>query len=218
MLKQNTDAVVKIILIIIFIILMVVILRAADINAEQPIEMVVVEAEPVIQEEVIAYCPDIEKPKDKYLDKIKKWEKEYYYATKTWEYLRQRNFSQAATCGIIGNMMIETSGGTLDLKPNIYSPSGNYYGLCQWSQKYYPETKNISFEHQLEYLLESIPKEFSMFGWLYEEGFTYEDFITMKDPAEAALVFAKVYERCRPVSYSLREQAAELAYDYFDLK
>lgn len=146
------------------------------------------------------------------------WEEEHFYATKVFQYFIQRGFTKEATCAIIGNMMIETSGGDLNLKPNIYSKSGNYYGLCQWSLKYYPETKDIPFERQLEYLFNTMHWEFNTFGWLYEEGFYYEDFIRMTDPAEAARAFAKVYERCTPVSYKLRERAAIKAYEYFDLK
>jgi hypothetical protein len=154
----------------------------------------------------------------RYQAKIEKWEEEYYYATNVWKYLRQRGFSQEVTCGIIGNMMIETSGGTLDLKPYIYSPSGNYYGLCQWSQKYYPGTKDLPFEHQLDYLLGSMPWEFNTFGKNYKTGFKYEDFLKMTDPAEAALAFAKSYERCGPASYEMRQEAAIKAYNYFNLE
>jgi hypothetical protein len=52
---------------------------------------------------------------------------------------------------------------------------------------------------------------------LYKEGFDFEDFIQMKDPAEAALAFAKAYERCGSASYKLRQQAALKAYEYFNL-
>jgi hypothetical protein len=137
------------------------------------------------------------------------------YAARTYEYLTLRNFSKASACGIIGNMMIETSGGTLDLKPYVYSPSGNFYGLCQWSTKYYSGAKDLPFEHQLNYLLGTMSWEFKTFGWLYKEGFDFEDFIQMKDPAEAALAFAAVYERCGPVSYKLRQEADLKAYKYF---
>ncbi len=145
------------------------------------------------------------------------WEEAHYYATKVWEYFRQRGFNNEITCAIIGNMMIETSGGSLDLKPNIYSPSRNYYGLCQWSQKYYPETRDMSFEQQLDYLLDSMPWEFNTFGKNYKSGFKYEDFLTLTDTAEAALAFAKSYERCGPASYDMRQEAAIKAYEYFDL-
>ena len=141
----------------------------------------------------------------------------YYYATKTYEYLTLRNFSPAAACGIIGNMMIETSGGTLALKPYVYSPSGNFYGLCQWSTNYYSGVKDLPFEYQLDYLLGTISWEFNTFGWLYKDNFDFEDFITISDPIEAALVFAKVYERCGPASFELRKEAAQIAYEYFDL-
>ena len=151
------------------------------------------------------------------LTKYLKWEEEHYYAAKTWEFLRKRDFSQEVTCGIIGNMMIETSGGSLNLKPEIYSPSGNYYGLCQWSRKYYPEAHGLAFEHQLDYLLGSMQWEFNTFGKNYENGFKYDDFLKMTDSAEAALAFAKSYERCGPASYEMRQKAAVKAYEYFDL-
>jgi hypothetical protein len=151
------------------------------------------------------------------LEHYRTWEKEYYWAAKVWEYLRQRGFSQEVTCAIIGNMMIETSGGTLALNPTIYSPSGNYYGLCQWSLKYCPDAKDLPFEHQLDYLVGTMPWEFNTFGWLYKDGFTYEDFLKMKDPSNAALAFAMSYERCGPASYEMRQEAAEKAYNYFSL-
>lgn len=151
-------------------------------------------------------------------ERYKVLEQEHYYAANVFKYFMQKGFTREAACAIIGNMMIETSGGTLDLKPKIYSKSGNYYGLCQWSLKYYPESKELSFEQQLDYLFETMPWEFSTFGWLYEEDFDYENFIKMTDIKEATLAFAKVYERCSPASYELRKEAAEKAYTYFNLK
>ena len=151
------------------------------------------------------------------LTHYRKWEKESYYAAKVWEYFMQRGFSNEITCAIIGNMMIETAGGTLKLNPTIYSPSGNYYGLCQWSQQYYPETKDLSFEAQLAFLLGSMPWEFNTFGKLYKKGFTYVDFLKMTDVSKAAKAFAISYERCGEGSYKLRQEAALRAYAYFDL-
>lgn len=143
------------------------------------------------------------------------WESEYYYAAKTYEFLRQSGFSEAVACGIIGNMMIETSGGTLALNPTIYDPNRAFYGLCQWSLYYRPSVADISFEDQLEYLYSDIEKEFDTFGFCYSRDFTYEDFLLLEDPAEVALAFAKVYERCNSGSYGLRKQAANKAYEYF---
>ena len=206
MIKRNTDIVVKLILVTILLILLTIIVKEAD-EVAQPTT--------ALTSRMSTQSEQIEV--DSLSCKVMEWEKEYYYATNVWKFLRQRNFSQAAACGIIGNMMVETSGGTLALKPYIYSPSGNYYGLCQWSKKYYSGVFELPFEYQLDYLLGTISWEFDTFGWLYKEGFTLEDFLSLEDPAEAALAFAKVYERCGPASYEMRQRAAEVAYEYFNL-
>ena len=151
------------------------------------------------------------------IETYKIWEEQYFYATKVWQFLRQHDYSQEATCAIIGNMMIETSGGSLALKPFVYSPGGNYYGLCQWSMKYYPETRDLSFENQLKYLVESIGWEINTFGGNYKKGFKCADFLAMTDVEDAALAFAMTYERCGSGSYQLRQQAAVKAYNYFVL-
>ena len=115
-------------------------------------------------------------------------------------------------------MMIETSGGSLDLEPTIYSLDGDYYGLCQWSKEHYPEAHGLTFEEQLDYLIESMPQEFNTFGWLYEGNFDYSTFLVMTDVEEAALAFAVAYERCGLASYEMRQEAAARAYKYFDLE
>lgn len=151
------------------------------------------------------------------IEKYTLWEKEHYYAAKVWEYFMQRGYGEAVTCGIIGNMMIETSGGTLNLNPSIYSYDMGYYGLCQWSLYYRPGVADLPFEYQLEYLEADMAYQFNVFGGCYKSDFDYEDFLAMKDPAEAAIAFAKAYERCGSGSYGLRKAAAEKAYTYFDL-
>jgi hypothetical protein len=143
---------------------------------------------------------------------------EYYYATKTWEFLTAQGYNEVVTSAIIGNMMIETSGGTLALNPYIYNSTGIYYGLCQWLLKYNPEIADTSFEYQLDYLISNIEAEFNTFGNCYYQGFNYESFLSMTDPAEAALAFAKVYERCGSGSYRLRQDAAWVAYNYFNIQ
>ena len=143
------------------------------------------------------------------------WESEYYYAYKTWEFFRQNGYSQEATCAILGNMMVETSGGSLALKPTIYSPGRSHYGLCQWYLKYRPFMAGVTFEEQLDYLLSDIPVEFKTFGSCYKKSFTADDFIIMTDVAKAAEAFAKVYERPGAGTYTWRAQCAQVAYDYF---
>jgi hypothetical protein len=114
-------------------------------------------------------------------------------------------------------MMIECGGHTLELEPNIYSPGKAFYGICQWSARYYPEIIGTDFETQLAFLVETMPTEFDGFSYCFKKGFSYDEFLAMEDPAEAALAFAKVYERCGSGSYELRQRAAKTAYNYFVL-
>lgn len=149
--------------------------------------------------------------------KMNTWESDYYYATHVWSFLLNQGYSEAAVSGIIGNMMVETSGGTLDLKPFEYNPSDDYYGLCQWSLYYHPTAADRSFEQQLEYLLSTLEEEFNTFGNCYANGFTYEDFLKIVNPEDAAKAFATVYERCDSSSYNQRMEAALKVYNYFSL-
>ncbi len=215
MIKRYPNLFLKLFLIIIFVLLCLFISSCTEeATAEIYIGNTDTPTYVLVQPESYQYITEQD---DGHSDKIQQWEEEYYYATKVWKYLRQKGFSQEVTCGIIGNMMIETSGGSLDLKPNIYSPSGNYYGLCQWSKKYYPEAHGLSFEQQLEFLLNNIEWEINTFGKCYKEGFKCEDFLNMTNVEEAALAFAKSYERCGPASYEMRQEAAVVAYEYFNL-
>lgn len=165
-------------------------------------------------DEIVRLYAEIDKAKTE-INAIEFWCSEYKYAADTWLFLKQNGYSDVVASAIIGNMMIETSGGSLDIIPIIYDPSGGYYGLCQWSLYYRPEAANMSFEEQLNYLHNDMAKEFKTFGKCYKKGFTFEDFLEMDDPAEAALAFAKVYERCGSGSYNLRKQAAVKAFEYF---
>lgn len=149
------------------------------------------------------------------IDRFIRWESEYPYATEVWYFLRENGFSEEVAAGILGNMMTETSGGSLLLNPTIYDPTGHYYGLCQWSIRYHTSVFNKPFEEQLIYLLESITVEFKTFGKRYSKGFTYNDFLLLDTPEEAAHAFAAVYERCATSTYYLRKQAARTAYNYF---
>ena len=143
------------------------------------------------------------------------WEKEHYYAARIWRHFSNLGFSDAAICGIIGNMMVETSGGSLNLNPTIYDASRSYYGLCQWSLYYRPHVTGMSFERQLDYLASDMPNEFKTFGYKYYSGFNYEAFKNMTSPADAAIAFAKVYERCASGSYNQRIAAANKVFNYF---
>ena len=226
MIKRNPNLIVKFILTIVLIILIILLLKVDPVQAEAKCRAVNytayydIDATKAYLKQIKSRRAELEKLEVKVasdLERYVKWETDYYWAAKVFEYFMQRGFTKEAACAIIGNMMIETSGGSLNLKPEIYSANRNYYGLCQWSLRYYPETEGLTFNDQLDYLFRTMPLEFNTFGMLYDENFNYEDFIKMTDVEEAAIAFAKCYERCGPISYKLRQKAAEKAYNYFKL-
>lgn len=131
-----------------------------------------------------------------------------------WQEMRSWGYSEYICAGIIGNMMAEAGGHTLDIQHNIYSSSGNYYGICQWSKKYH-NIENGSLQEQLNYLKETIKYELNAFGYKYQQNFNYDSFLKIADPAIAAEAFAKCYERCSSTSHEKRKQNALLAYSYF---
>ncbi len=136
-----------------------------------------------------------------YTNQIKKYEiktTEYPIAAAVWHALTSNGYSEAAAAGIIGNMMAECGHQTLALDHTAYNSSGGYYGLCQWSTKYYPQMYKTSLETQINYLIESAS--------------AFKEEI---DPAAAALRFAKEYEKCSSASYEKRKSYAWTAYNYF---
>ena len=147
---------------------------------------------------------------------VQKWadrEAEYPTATAVWKYLKNLGYNDYVTAGIIGNMMAEVGGQTLNLDHTL--SSGTYHGLCQWKLSYYPSVRGASRDQQLDLLASTIEDEFTTFGYIYTSGFDYQSFLNMTDASDAALAFAKVYERCGSGSHSVRQSNADKAYDYF---
>lgn len=102
-------------------------------------------AKTIYEEAYISYC----KNKNNY-DIIKeKWnikELEYPIASKVWLTLVEAGYNDQVIAGIIGNMMVECGGQTLNLKPT--AKTSYYYGVCQWSRSY-SEVWDINLEYQL---------------------------------------------------------------------
>lgn len=149
----------------------------------------------------------------------KKWkdrEEEYPVATKVWLFLKEEmGYSDVVCAGILGNMMAECGGQTLELQWWVYNSTG-HYGLCQWSPKYYKELSGASLEQQLEFMKISFPKVFNGYGdFWYEEGFDHDSFMSLTDVEEVAYIFCVVYERPGPGSYNVRRENAIKAYEYF---
>lgn len=148
------------------------------------------------------------------LEKIKIAEiNKYPEAAKIWYYLKNLGYNDYICAGIMGNLMSETGGNTLNLDPNLTTK--NYYGICQWS-KSYSTIWYKGLDAQCEYLKNTIKYEIDSYGDFYKKNFTYNDFLNIKDEKEAALIFAKCYERCSSRSYSKRQNNATKALKYFN--
>lgn len=145
------------------------------------------------------------------------WQKrksEYPVASYIWLYMKELGWNDYVCAGIMGNIMAEVGGQTLNIEPYLYS--GQYYGICQWYLPYTDGTlSGASLEYQCEYLKNTIEKEFNVFGYKYSSSMNYLNFLNLSSPSEAALCFAKCYERCASFSYNIRQTNAQKAYTYF---
>ena len=142
---------------------------------------------------------------------------EYPVATQVWRYMKEDlGWNDYVCAGVMGNMMAEVGGQTLNLQPYLYGHSGaNYYGLCQWSSRYYPSIQGADVDAQLDFLASTVKKELDTYGYLFRSGLDYEAFCNLTDAEDAAMEFAKAYERCGSGSYGVRQRNAINAYKYF---
>jgi hypothetical protein len=136
----------------------------------------------------------------------------YPAASQIWLYLKEYGYNDYVCAGIMGNIMAEVGGQTLNIQYTL--STNNYYGICQWSSNY-SSVWGTSLQTQLDFLTSTVEKELNTYGRLYSSGFDYDDFINLTDEKAAALAFAKCYERCGSGSYSIRQQNATAAYNYF---
>lgn len=140
---------------------------------------------------------------------------EYAVAKEIWNYLKSLGYNDYVCAGILGNMMSEVGGNTLDIQYWLYNPSGAYYGCCQWSMYYFPEIGGADLNTQLNFLRDTIKLNIDMFGNNYQQGFNYDKFLTITDECAAALAFADCYERGAPQYNQSRINNAVVAYNYF---
>lgn len=139
-------------------------------------------------------------------------------ATQVWNYLKSYGYSDSVAAGIIGNMMRECGGDTLNLDWDVvgHFNGDEFYGLCQWCLRYAPSNfKGATIKEQCEYLHQTIESEFATYGGNYN-GITYQQFLK-SDTRTAAIAFERVYERCGNYSFEdgRRADNAEAAYKKF---
>ena len=56
---------------------------------------------------------------------------EYPAATQIWRYMKAQGWNDYVCAGIMGNIMAEVGGQTLDIRYTL--SSSGYYGMCQWN-------------------------------------------------------------------------------------
>lgn len=140
---------------------------------------------------------------------------EYVYATEIWNYLRYEiGLNKYCAAGIMGNIMTECGGQTLDIQPYITNSSG-HYGICQWNLRYFPEVRGKSLHGQLEFLNSTIRWIMNDFGDRYYDGFNYNKFIEITDERIAAQAFAYAYEGSPKPCSQRRLDHATTALNYF---
>lgn len=144
---------------------------------------------------------------------------EYPEATTVWVTLKSFGWNDYVCAGIIGNMMAEVGGHTLDL--NIincaydHAPNGyltGSFGLCAWtpSSNYYNSQwfEDTSIEAQCRFIKNSLEEQIS---W----GISVNDFLSVNNVYDAAYYFMKYYERPGHYNTNNRYADALVAYDYF---
>lgn len=142
----------------------------------------------------------------------------YPEAQIVWDALIDYGLSPEVASGIMGNIMAEVGGQTLDFSEWKYWSKGTHYGICQWGGGRKQNLLNNfgpDLEDQVEFLLYELKKEMNSYGYIYKTGFGYNEFIAMTDVEQAALAFAKSYERCSSKYYNIRMTNAKKAYNYF---
>lgn len=127
--------------------------------------------------------------------KIDRMKSEYEVAGQVYEYLNNQGMSDTVIAGILGNMMAECGGQTLDLDWDVYGFDGSsYYGLCQWSLSFNPDVDGQDIVGQLDYLMSNIQINMDYFGGDYDE------FCAITNVETAAKYFCNYYERGAGVS------------------
>ena len=141
---------------------------------------------------------------------------EYPVATTIWKYLKDLGYNDYVCAGIMGNIMVEVGGQTLNIRHDAYDASGYYYGICQWNRGSYKSVHGTNLNTQLEFLKNTIKYEFDTFGKAYGgSDFKYQNFLDLTNEQDAAYAFAKCYERCAAEYYGIRKTCATKALEYF---
>lgn len=138
---------------------------------------------------------------------------EYPVATIVWIKLHEYGLNDYVIAGIIGNMMVECGGYTLNLDADLYS--SHYYGLCMWNYKSYWEVCDMSAIKQVDFLMGNIEYTIDTYGYLYGSWMNYNSFKEVQSIYEASMVFEYAYEMDDHRATQQRINCSNIAYEYF---
>ena len=145
---------------------------------------------------------------------------EYPEAQLIWDTMISWGWTAETCAGIIGNMMAEIGGGTLNLS-NWNSNGGCGYGLIQWTSNRRSILKSRygsypTIEQQLIFMRDEL---FGINNTRQQVSSSVLDKIMNTNgnetPESIAFCFASNYERCASRYRAKRQGYARIAYDYF---
>jgi hypothetical protein len=137
-------------------------------------------------------------------------------ATEVWLAMKEFGWSDVVCAGIMGNLMRETGGDTLHLRPTANSSSG--FGLVQWTGQRKKDMCNKyghspTIAEQMEFMKDEL---FGSNGVRKQVTDQQRERIFEADtPEKCAAEFARWFERPASKNYSRREANAKKAYNYF---
>lgn len=139
------------------------------------------------------------------------------YAERVWDYLRSLGFSEAGAAGVLGNMMEECGGHTLNLNPQAQNPDSGAFGLVQWLYiGYYQNGMYVGmpFEDQLRYLGTNSYGSIQAVITRACGSSQYNALKNATSPENAALIFENCYEISQQ-ALDHRQRHAREAYNAF---
>jgi hypothetical protein len=162
-------------------------------------------------------CENYQSYIDYYEQRIKELKEikyaEYPAASYIWYYMKNQGWSDNVCAGVMGNIMQETGGRSLNIQ---YKHEDDlYYGMCCWRKIYHPEVVGLDLEGQCEYLVRTTESLMNTYGHLYKDGYNFEQFLASASIEEASNAFMVVYERPGDTTSQRRIDNGKKAYEYF---
>ena len=111
-----------------------------------------------------------------------------------WKFLTETmKYSNEVAAGVMSNIKNESGF-------EATAENGTGYGILMWPSSEYPQIKGMNLSQQLNFSKGWIEKTFNSDAKNYKEGFSYSEFLKMKDPDEIAKAFEVVVLRPGNVS------------------